>query len=267
MDLKFSKHRIQILVWFLKRPKFYRQFSRETLSYFKRKQHPTSYICEEAIKWCENNSVDEKTGLKSINPNWQFIDFNEKFPGLVNKAFKLINTLNFNWGGQGNLCLNYNIANLLDAKIILETGVAYGWSSLSLLKSLEERGEGSLTSIDMPFWGTNDEKMVGCAVPRELRKNWNLISLPDRDALPKLLKRNVLFDLCHYDSDKSYEGKSWALPRIWKHINKSGILVCDDISDNLAFRDFCNIHQINPIIVKTFDSQIEKYVGIAVKKS
>ena len=33
----------------------------------------------------------------------------------------------------------------------------------------------------------------------------------------------------------------------------------------IAFRDFCDIDQIKPIIVKTFDSQVEKFVGIGKK--
>jgi len=71
--------------------------------------------------------------------------------------------------------------------------------------------------------------------------------------------------MCHYDSDKSYEGKIWALPRLWKRIKSGGVLICDDANDNLAFRDFCNEQTIEPIIAKTFDSQVVKYVGIAVK--
>ena len=44
-----------------------------------------------------------------------------------------------------------------------------------------------------------------------------------------------------------------------------GILVCDDVNDNLAFKHFCESEKIHPVIVKTFDSQVQKYVGIAVK--
>ena len=55
------------------------------------------------------------------------------------------------------------------------------------------------------------------------------------------------------------------LPKLWGILREGGILICDDISDNLAFKDFCEQQSIEPIIAKTFDSQVVKYVGIAVK--
>jgi hypothetical protein len=263
----FSIHRIKILIWFLKRPVLYKQFLREIYSFFKRDIHPTLNRSKEALKWCEQYAVDEPTAISRINPNWEFIDFNKEFPDLVKQAFEVINSFEFNWGGQGNLSLNYNIANHLKAKRILETGVAYGWSALSLLKSIYDQDEGKLISIDMPFWGTKYENKVGCVIPENFKDRWTLIRRPDRDSIPKVLKNNVQFDMCHYDSDKSYKGKCWALPRLWKCLRDGGILLCDDINDNLAFKDFCYKHNIKPIIAKTFDSQVVKYVGIAVKTS
>ena len=57
----------------------------------------------------------------------------------------------------------------------------------------------------------------------------------------------------------------WALPKLWRMIKKRGVLICDDINDNLAFKHFCENQNIDPIVVETFDSQIVKYVGIAIK--
>ena len=265
MDLKFNKHRAGICFWFVQRPSLYKQFCRELISFIKRKEHPTLAISKEAKHWCEKLAVDENHALKLISPSWKYLQFNEEFPSLVEDAFRIIKSLDCNWGGQGNISLNYNLANLFNAKHILETGVAYGWSSLSLLKSLDQRGTGSLISIDMPFWGTKYENQIGCVIPKKLHNRWQLIRLPDRDALPEILKSAKPFDLCHYDSDKSYDGKIWALPRIWNRINDQGLIICDDISDNLAFKDFCENFSLNPIIVKTYDSQVEKYVGIVVK--
>lgn len=92
-----------------------------------------------------------------------------------------------------------------------------------------------------------------------------LVRLPDQDALLKLLTSDKLFDFCHYDSDKSYDGKIWALPKIWNHMRDNGLIVCYDISHNLAFKDFCESLTLNPIIVKTYGSQVEKFVGIVLK--
>lgn len=263
--MKLSLHRINIILWFLVRPSLYKQFFREIISFTKRTEHPTLQSNEESLKWCESIALDEENAIKKINPTWSFIDFNKRFPDLTDQGFEKIKAFDFNWGGQGNISLNFSIAHHLKATHIIETGVAYGWSSMSLLKAIDVQETGSLTSVDMPFWGTKHEDQIGCVVPNILKKYWTLIRLPDRDALPKVLNDNAKFDMCHYDSDKSYEGKIWALPKLWDKIKSGGVLICDDANDNLAFRDFCNEQNIEPIIAKTFDSQVVKYVGIAVK--
>ena len=260
-----NNHRLKILIWFLVRPSLYKQFVREILSFVKRKEHPTLSRSKEALVWCEENACDEKSALLKINSNWEYYDFNKEFPNLVKEGFEIIQRFDFNWGGQGNISLNYSLAKNLNARNIIETGVAYGWSSLCLLTYLRDFEEGFLVSIDMPFWGTKHEDKIGCVIPQEMRRKWRLIRLPDRDSIPKLVRQKSSFDLCHYDSDKSYSGKTWALPKLWRMIKKGGVLICDDINDNLAFKHFCESQNIEPIIVETFDSQIVKYVGIAIK--
>ena len=262
-----NKHRLNILLWFLLRPSLYKQFIREFFSFIKRKEHPSLAISKEAVLWCKQNSCDEESAIKKIDQDWKFYDFNSDFSNLVKNGFKIIKSFDFNWGGQGNTSLNYSLAKNLSARNIIETGVAYGWSSLCLLTYLNESNEGSLISIDMPFWGTKHEDKIGCVIPFEFKKRWILIRLPDRDSIPNLLRKNLTFDLCHYDSDKTYDGKAWALPKLWSMVKKEGILICDDINDNLAFKHFCENEKIDPIIVKTFDSQVEKFVGIAVKRN
>ena len=263
--MKITVHRLNIFLWFLSRPSLYKQFFRELLAFLKRNEHPTLSLTQESLTWCEKLALDEKSAVCKINPDWSLYEFEKEYHELVDNGFKIIQSFEFNWGGQGNLSLNYSLAHHLKATRIIETGVAYGWSSLSLLKALDVQKKGKLVSTDMPFWGTKHEKLIGCVVPENLKKFWTLIRRPDRDAIPNIIKSNLLFDLCHYDSDKSYAGKKWALPKLWGILREGGILICDDINDNLAFKDFCEQQSIEPIIAKTFDSQVVKYVGIAVK--
>ena len=68
--------------------------------------------------------------------------------------------------------------------------------------------------------------------------------------------------MCHYDSDKSYDGRMWAYPILWRALRPGGIFISDDISDNLAFRDFAAQISATPTVVK-FDN---KYVGILLKQ-
>ncbi|RME94825.1 MAG: class I SAM-dependent methyltransferase, partial [Bacteroidetes bacterium] len=100
-------------------------------------------------------------------------------------------------------------------------------------------------------------------IPELLRKNWQLIQLPDRIGLPKAIKLlNGPLDLCHYDSDKSYAGRMWAYPRLWKALKTGGIFVSDDVGDNLGFFNFAEKIQVNPVIVAWND----KYIGILRKE-
>ena len=265
MDFRITPHRISIICWFLKRPRLYKQLFRELMSFSQRTMHPTLQKSIEAENLCDKLSVSEKDGFNKIIPNKNYIEISQIYSSEIEDAEERVRSKNFNWGGQGNISLNYNLAESTCSKNILETGVAYGWSSLSFLLSLQRRNEGELISVDMPFFGVKDESEVGCAVPNYLIKHWNLIRLPDKDGLPRAFKRMPTIDICHYDSDKSYEGKKWAFPKIWKHLKKEGLLISDDISDNMAFFEFANSVSIEPIVIKTFDTQVEKFVGILQK--
>jgi len=236
------------------------------MSFSKRTTHPTLQKSVEAEELCEELAVSEKDGFHKIFPDQDYTEISQIHSTTVREAVETIRSKDFNWGGQGNMSLNYNLAEAAKARNILETGVAYGWSSMSFLLSLENRNVGRLVSVDMPFFGVEDETEVGCAVPEKLKSRWSLISLPDKDGLPKVFKQMPSIDICHYDSDKSYDGKKWAFPKIWKHLKKDGLLISDDISDNMAFFEFAESVSSRPIVIKTFDTQVEKFVGI-LKKS
>ena len=91
--------------------------------------------------------------------------------------------------------------------------------------------------------------------------NWKLFRFADRESLPKIFKENEVFDVVHYDSDKAYEGMSWAYHQLFSHLRNGGVFISDDINDNSAFQDFCEKMKIDPTIVD-FDG---KFVGIFIK--
>jgi len=262
----FSKHRINILLWFARRPRLYKQFIREIFSFLRRKNHPTLDRSIEAEEWCESQGISVEDAFQELFSSYQYIEVEEKFPEVMNDSHRIVASKSFNWGGQGNVSLNYNIAEAIDASCILETGVAYGWSTLSILLSLDSRQKGHLCSVDMPFMGVENEEDIGCVIPESLKKDrWTLLRLPDREGLPEAIKNSAPFDFCHYDSDKSYSGKKWAYPKIWKALRPGGVLISDDISDNIAFKEFSDLIQVPPTIIKTFDTQVEKFVGLLIK--
>ena len=265
MDLRITPHRIRILFWFLRRIRLYPQLMRELRSFIHRKAHPTLENCPEAEEWCKERHLSIDDAFASLFPNYKYYDVHERHGAVLEEASNLIDLQSFNWGGQGNISLNYNLAQALDAETVLETGVACGWSTLSILLSMNERRKGSLVSVDMPFFGVTNEEDIGCVVPDNLRERWTLLPYADREGIPKALKHLPHLDFCHYDSDKSYEGKSWAFPVLWEALKPKGTLVSDDVSDNLAFKHFCVKLDMTPTIIHTFDTKAEKHIGILVK--
>ena len=170
-------------------------------------------------------------------------------------------------GGAGDLELIYRLADHIAAKRVIETGVAYGWSSLAFLLTMQRHGGGSLVSTDFPYFQQGSGKYVGVALPEELKKSWTLIPLADREALPLALKQLPEIDMCHYDSDKTAEARLWAYPLLWNALRPGGIFLSDDINDNFGYRDFCAAIGREPLVVKTPATLLSgaKYAGILRK--
>ena len=142
-------------------------------------------------------------------------------------------------GGASHIDLLYDCVRLSKAKKVIETGVAYGWSSLAILKALSENISGKLFSVDMPYPRKKNENDVGIVVPNYLRKNWILIRKPDKPGIIKAISQaGGQIDLCHYDSDKSWWGRHYAYSILWKSLKTKGLFISDDIQDNLYFYEF-----------------------------
>ena len=113
----------------------------------------------------------------------------------------------------------------------------------------------------MPYLGQDGDQYVGYIVPNDLKNNWKLFRHADKESLPKIFSKESEMDVVHYDSDKSYEGRTWAYIQLYKHLRKGGVFISDDIGDNSAFQDFCEQMSIEPTVVE-FEG---KFVGLFVK--
>jgi len=218
---------------------------------------------EEALEWCEGLAVDTDTALERLTGMPTPTPVRDLHSDYFESAERTAGECPIEMGGAGNLDLLYWSAEYLKASKVIETGVAYGWSSLAILLSLMNRADSQLISSDMPYRNRNGEQYVGCIVPAEIRSNWRILSYADRQAVPRALKTLGTIDMCHYDSDKSYDGMMWAYPRLWKALRPGGFFISDDIGDNIAFREFSKTVGCDPIIVKKDD----KYMGVIVKPS
>ena len=249
-------------IWFLQRPRFWGHAA--ALGY--RKFVPSRDAPEHrsfATQWAADRASPVHDALRRIG---LLTANNTNLPrlpsALLQEAECLATASRVTMGGRGDIDLLYAAVLLSGAERVVETGVAYGWSSLAVLAGLEERGRGKLVSVDMPYPKLNNEAWVGVAVPERLRARWILLREPDRWGIKKALRCfGDTIDLCHYDSDKSYEGREYGYALLWAALRPGGIFISDDIEDNLSFRDFIEARNARFAVTECRG----KYVGIACK--
>lgn len=215
---------------------------------------------EEAEKWCKSLAISEKDFIENIL-KITYIPFEKLFPQEFSNALQAQAKSPIKMGGAGSLSVIYYINEYANAQKSIETGVAYGWSSFAALASLVHRN-GTLYSSDMPYILQNhSEDFVGCVIPQKYRNNWDLYRFADKESLPKIFGKVDSFDVVHYDSDKSYDGRIWAYNLLFSKVREGGIFMSDDIGDNAAFKDFCETKGLKPYVVE-FDG---KYAGLIIK--
>ena len=250
--------KLKTLFWYLRKPAYYGQLINLVIQ--RLKKNPKENTRAEAEKWCTKHCIETDEFLTNLTgkPVEQIEDL---FKAEFKKAHEAADQAPVKMGGPGNMELVYHLCDHLKAEKVIETGVAYGWSTLALLLTMNKRQGAKLISIDLPYAKMGNEDYVGCVVPADLRGSWELIREPDRKALPGALSKLDHLDLCHYDSDKTYEGRMWAYPKLWNKLKPGGYFVSDDIGDNVAFRDFCTSINRKPTVIK-FRNQ---FVGLIEK--
>ena len=250
--------KILTLFWFLQRPSFWGHATQ----LIKRKfqiNYDSTQNRKEAFKWASDQVVSYHDALAKLD-----INGNENFlsESIIKEGQGLATKSAIEMGGPGDLNLLFDAVRLTKPKHIVETGVAYGWSSLAILNAISLNGFGSLYSVDMPYPKVGNESFVGIVVPERFRGNWTLIREPDRYGLEKAIKTaGGAIDLCHYDSDKSWWGRKYAFPILWKALVPGGLFISDDIQDNLFFSEFVKSKSLPYSITKSG----EKFVGLIRK--
>jgi len=249
--------KLKTLAWFARRPTFYPHMAaliaRTVTGAGRHERHG-----EAAFAWAEECAVSCRQALAAVGLAADAPAFP---PALIEAGSSRAAGAEVEMGGPGDLDLLYGAIIASGARRVVETGVAYGWSSLAALAALRET-DGRLVSVDMPYPKAGNEAFVGLVVPPGWRGRWTLIRKPDRNGLTQAIARfGGQIDLCHYDSDKSYRGRMFASPKLWKALRPGGLFIADDISDNFAFRDFFERLGIAFAVVRSQG----KHVGIARK--
>lgn len=186
--------------------------------------------------WCEANVSDDDAWARSLDSAlWEealvFASDHREY------AASVLQKLDVKLGGGGHYALLYFLVRYFKPNNVLETGVAAGHSSRSILSAMAVNGYGHLYSSDFPYFRLKDpEKFIGVLVEDEIRSRWTLGIKGDEVNLPPLLAAAPSIDLFHYDSDKTKKGRQWALNVVRKKLSQSHIIIFDDIQDNDHFQ-------------------------------
>ena len=248
------------LIWYLKFPKllpnFFFQIINKLKNYlFKKKD---IYLPKKYKLFLYNKKISNIAFLKKINQK-SYKNFYKT--ELYKKTKKKFEKNNHQMGGAGNIDLLFNVARINKYRTFLDCGVAAGWSSLSILEGIKKKKFNKLISNDMPYMFRNNHDKIGFLIPNELKKKWKLFKMPDRLILKTIFETYGKFDVCHYDSDKTYYGRLWSYKLIFKNLRNKGLLISDDINDNEAFIDFAKKNNKEVYIIKG----IKNYVGVIIK--
>jgi predicted O-methyltransferase YrrM len=144
---------------------------------------------------------------------------------------------------KSNALFLYNYIRVNKPDIVVETGVANGFSSRFILKAMYENGKGKLYSVDIK----ND---VGVLVPDQYRSRWELVIGMPKDALTNLLKQLPAIDVFMHDSDHSEENMLFELSLAFPKV--SNAIISDDVQCNEAFIIFAKQHGIEPLLYRSF---------------
>lgn len=254
-------HKLAKLGWFGRRPALWPQMvSRGLRKFYPRRDGPAFRAA--ATAWAADRGTTPHRALVQLG----LLAADEPMPALPEAVraagHARAQAVPVEMGWPGDLDLIYASARRVAGRHFLETGVAYGWSSLAVLAAIADRDGARLISVDMPYPLRGNDAYVGAVVPDELRASWRLMARPDWPGLGAALRQfGHVIDWCHYDSDKSYWGRRYAYPRLWAALRPGGVFLSDDIQDNHAFQAFVEARGLTYAVVASGD----KYVGLIRK--
>jgi predicted O-methyltransferase YrrM len=153
------------------------------------------------------------------------------------------------WNARDELLRIVAVAvRVLQPKVVVETGVALGFTTGTILHQLEANGCGRLYSIDLPALQWDPREAIGRAVPDELKHRWELALGDSRDLLGPVAVRVAPIDIFLHDSLHTYSTQMREYRAVWPYLRSGGLLISDDIG-NPAFVEFAEEVGTRPLLV------------------
>jgi predicted O-methyltransferase YrrM len=140
------------------------------------------------------------------------------------------------------------ITRLTRPEVLVETGVALGFTTATILHAMAENGRGHLYSVDLPALQYNPDDPVGRAIPDELKGRWTLRLGDSRKSLKPLCAEVGPLDVFVHDALHTYSSQMREYRTAWPHIRSGGLLISDDVN-NPAFVEFAESVGARPHLV------------------
>jgi predicted O-methyltransferase YrrM len=150
-----------------------------------------------------------------------------------------------NWDdGDARLArLVWCLVRHLHPERVVETGVARGFTTATVLTALARNGRGGLWSIDVPpLIESRLADETGVVVPDDVRGRWTLVRGSSRRRLSDVLRDLGSVDLFLHDSMHTTRNVRFELAAIWPHLAPGGVAVVDDVERNRGYGRFTRAH-------------------------
>ena len=138
----------------------------------------------------------------------------------------------------------YALVRLSRPLRLVESGVASGVSSSSILLGIKANARGALHSIDFPVPRTKNDRneswaipggmTSGWAVPARLRKGWDLREGRSEELLGPLLQEISILDFYWHDCPVDVAHFAFEMKAIRKHLRPGSVVVADN-TDKATF--------------------------------
>ena len=156
---------------------------------------------------------------------------------------------------RGEAFLLYSLIRIRRPKLVVETGVANGVSTMFLLSALRQNGVGRLVSFDV-------DPTAGSLLRPEDREQWRFVVVParrGREFFTRELDREGPIDCFIHDSDHSFPHQWFEFRTAFPRVVPGGLFASDDADWSFAYLDFCAQHGMKPdVLVATM-----KLFGVA----
>lgn len=135
----------------------------------------------------------------------------------------------------------YALVRVLRPRIVVETGVADGLTTASILAAMARNECGHLHSFDIA-----DD--VGAFVTDRTRWTLHVVD-PDGRRPLALLDALPPVDIFLHDSNHSYRWQRAEYEAAWSRLERGGVLLSDDVDSSYAFLDFAGDRGVVPLML------------------